>query len=299
MKVSLSFLSSGILNTLSTGYYRPLTLLGGGTNSLAHWNITAAIDVRVRADNGRINTPPVANLISPRGIPLNIPTEIVIPTLDIDNDHVRCRWSNSSLECGDVCYPSTLPSSISLSSNCILNITGTSLTAWYAGSIQVEDFSTSTSTTALSSIPIQFLIYVYAPKICPVPTLTGPSTCIDVQVGVSTTVTLTATNNCGSTSNISDILVQSFTGIVQGSLAAVTPPLVYKRDIVYTPLAIQLGPQIVCAIALDEYVLKISKYDSRLFSVSSTNVPSDQYCITFIVSANTAAAVCSSLMSTT
>ena len=250
----MSFVLSGVLNTLTSDYYRPLTLIGGGTNSLAHWNITAAIDVRVRADNGRINTPPLANLISPRGIPLNIPTTIVISTLDIDSDNVRCRWSNTSVECGDVCYPSSLPSSTSLSSNCIMNITGTSLTAWYAGSIQVEDFSTSMSTTALSSTPIQFLVYVYAPKNCSVPTLTGPSTCIDVQVGVSNTVTLTATNYCGSTSNISDVLVQSFTGIVQGSLAPVTPPFVYKRDITYTPLAAQLGPQIVCAIALDEYV---------------------------------------------
>ena len=252
MEKSFSFLLSGILNTLTSGFYRTLTLIGGNTTSAAHWNITAAIDVRVRADNGRINTPPVANLISPRGIPLNIPTEIVIPTLDIDSDNVRCRWSTSSLECGDVCYPSTVPLSTTLSSNCRLNITGTSLTAWYAGSIQVEDFATSTSTTALSSIPIQFLIYVYAPKNCSVPTLTGPSTCIDVQVAVSYTVTLTATNNCGSTSNISDVLVQSFTGVVQGSLTPVTPPFVYKRDITYTPLATQVGPQIVCAIALDE-----------------------------------------------
>ena len=191
-------------------------------------------------------------MMSPRGIPLNVPTQVLIPTLDLDNDNVRCRWSNSSLECGGVCFPVTIPSSANLFSNCILNITGTSLTDWYAGSVQVEDYYSSSSTVALSSTPVQFLIYVYAPKNCSVPTLTSPSTCVDVQVGVPYTITLTATNNCGSTSNISDIVVQSFAGVVQGSLVQVNPPYKYTRDITYTPTNVQLGLQIMCAVALDE-----------------------------------------------
>ena len=190
--------------------------------------------------------------MSPRGIPLNMPTRIVIPTLDIDSDNVRCRWGNDSLECGDVCFPITLPSSISLSSNCILTITGTSLSSWYAGSIQVEDFYTSSSTAPLSAIPLQFLFYVYAPKNCSVPTLTSSSTCIDVQVGIPYTTILTATYSCGVTSNISDIVVQSFSGVTRGPLVEVTPHSLYTLAITYTPSTIQLGPQILCAIALDK-----------------------------------------------
>ena len=53
---------------------------GNGTFNNAQWNIITVIDVRVRTDNGKINTPPVANLMSPRGIPLHATTQIVIPT---------------------------------------------------------------------------------------------------------------------------------------------------------------------------------------------------------------------------
>ncbi|CAF5144908.1 unnamed protein product, partial [Rotaria sp. Silwood1] len=91
--------SHSIPNTSTAGFYRPLTLSTGGTSTTSRWNITASIDVRVRPDNGLINTPPLANVMSPQGIPLNIPTQIVISTFDIDGDNVRCRWSNSSLEC--------------------------------------------------------------------------------------------------------------------------------------------------------------------------------------------------------
>ncbi|CAF4247375.1 unnamed protein product, partial [Rotaria sordida] len=99
-------------------FYRPLSLTTGGTSTTSRWNITASIDVRVRPDNGLINTPPLVNVMSPQGIPFDISTQIVISTFDIDGDSVQCRWSNSSLECGDVCFPTAIPSSTILSSNC-------------------------------------------------------------------------------------------------------------------------------------------------------------------------------------
>ena len=233
-----------------------LTLSAGGTERYAHWNITAKIDIRPRADNGLINTPPTANVISPYGIPYNIATQIIIPTMDIDGDDVRCRWSTSALECGDVCFPRTIPPSTTLSNDCTLTIIGTSLTGWYCASIQVEDFlNTSTSLQPLSSIPIQFLIYVYATRSCPIPTLTSPSTCVGVQVGIPYTLTLTAINSCGSSSNISDIVIQTFTGIVAGSLILITPnKTVYAMNVTYTPIASQVGLQILCATALDKSV---------------------------------------------
>ncbi|CAF3856291.1 unnamed protein product [Rotaria sp. Silwood1] len=261
--------SHSIPNTSTAGFYRPLTLSTGGTSTTSRWNITASIDVRVRPDNGLINTPPLANVMSPQGIPLNIPTQIVISTFDIDGDNVRCRWSNSSLECGNVCFPTTIPSSTILSSNCTLTITGNVTNSWYCASIQVEDFiDTNLMAVAMSSVPVQFLIYVYPPQNCPVPSLSSPSTCIGVQVGVPYTVTLAAVNNCGSTSNISDIAVQAFSGIVEGPIIQLDPPngTSYEKNITYTPLLSQLGLQILCATALD-----------------NSNIPSAQYCITCIV----------------
>lgn len=246
-------LNSAIPSTATQGYYRALALTSGGTDAQAQWNITTAIDVRPRSDNGWINTPPVATVISPYGIPFNRTTEIPIPTMDIDNDDIRCRWSNSTLECGDVCFPRTIPATTTLSRDCKVTITGTSLTGWYCASIQVEDFINSTSTSPMSSVPVQFLIYVYMPKTCSVPSVTSPATCVGVQVGVSHTFNLTAINNCGLSSNISDIAIQAFLGITRGPLIQVTPNrTVYTMRITYTPTISQVGLQVLCAIALDK-----------------------------------------------
>ena len=253
---SFFFIHSGIASAATSGFYRALTLLNGTIVTNAHWNISATIDIRPRADNGLINTPPVAGVMSPYGIPYNVPTQIVISNMDVDGDDVRCRWGNSSAECGGVCYPLTTPTGTTLSSNCTLTITGTSMSGWYCAAIQVEDFlSTSTSLAPMSSIPIQFLIYVYQPQNCSAPLLTSPSTCVGVQVGLPTTVTYTVINSCGSSSNISSIAVESFFGIVQGSLVLNTlNGTVYEMNITYTPLASQVGLQILCAAALDKSV---------------------------------------------
>lgn len=139
--------------------------------------------------------------MSPYGIPYNITTQIIIPTMGIDNDDVRCRWSNSTIECGDVCFPRTILPTATLSKDCILTITGLKINDWYCAPIQVEDFINKTTTIPLSSVPVQFLIYVYQPKNCSIPILTSSLPCIGVQVGIPYTFTLTAINQCGSSSN--------------------------------------------------------------------------------------------------
>jgi hypothetical protein len=109
----------------------------------------------------------------------------------------------------------------------------------------------------MSSTAVQFLIYVYQPKNCSIPTLTSPSTCVGAQVGLPTTVTLTVINSCGSSSNTSSIAVQYFSGIVKGPLVLITPnKTIYEMNITYTPLASQVGLQILCAAALDKSVNK-------------------------------------------
>ena len=57
------------------------------------WSITSYINLRRRAD-GSINTPPVANIVSPQFAIVNRSTQIEIPVSDANpGDHVRCRWS--------------------------------------------------------------------------------------------------------------------------------------------------------------------------------------------------------------
>lgn len=115
--------------------FRTLNLPGSGGSALG-WSISAVIDLRMRAD-GTYNTPPKATMISPIYIPVGIQQKISVPTIDADNDNVRCRFASGANECGSVCPPSSLPSGTSMSTNCTLTITGAAAGDWYAVAIQV------------------------------------------------------------------------------------------------------------------------------------------------------------------
>jgi hypothetical protein len=63
------------------------------TQSGLEWSIVSFIDLRMRPD-GFINTPPVANIVSPQYVTVNKTAQIVIPVSDVNtDDDVRCRWS--------------------------------------------------------------------------------------------------------------------------------------------------------------------------------------------------------------
>lgn len=117
--------------------WRPLTLPPGNSGSKA-WSLSCTIDLRLRQD-GTINNPPVAAIISPIYIPVGIQQSIFIPTIDADNDQVRCRFAlNGSNECADVCPPASLPNGTIMLSNCTLFITGANVNDWYAVAIMVS-----------------------------------------------------------------------------------------------------------------------------------------------------------------
>jgi hypothetical protein len=122
--------------TFSSNTWRPLTLPPYNSTSKS-WNITCVIDIRLRPD-GTFNHPPVATIISPIYIPVGIQESIFIPTIDADNDQVRCRFANGPGECADVCPPTSLPNGTILFSNCTLLITGVNVTDWYAVVIMVR-----------------------------------------------------------------------------------------------------------------------------------------------------------------
>jgi len=118
---------------------------GGGWQALAlgssmGWSVSSVIDLRVRSDNGLINTPPVATCISYISVPVNVSQTIQIPVLDADNDFIRCRFANGSIECMNTCPPGSLPPGTSLSSSCILTITGPIVNVYYLVAMQVNSF---------------------------------------------------------------------------------------------------------------------------------------------------------------
>ncbi len=138
-----------------------LAIGGGGT-----WTVTGQINLAIRPD-GIINTSPVTSTLPVFYRTVNVQHVHIIQMSDADStDTLKCRWSTSNSpvnfntydECGSVCSPS-LPTFSLYPNNCTLVYTITSLGGYYAVAVQIEDFFTSTSTTPMSSVPIQFLFY--------------------------------------------------------------------------------------------------------------------------------------------
>ncbi|CAM4767846.1 unnamed protein product [Rotaria magnacalcarata] len=267
--------------------WRTLSLPTGSPTSKG-WSISCTIDLRIRSDTSKLNTPPVANIISPIAIPVGVQQSLIIQTIDSDNDVVRCRFADTPTECADVCPPSSLPNNtILISSNCTLLITGAKVHDWYAVAIQIEDFASANSTTPLSSVPVQILVNVYASPNCTItPRLYGSTnqtgTCQSLQVGQLYATMLYAENYCSNYSvTIEDIATLSFPIVIKSNLIRNTSTL-YSVGLTWTPTANEIGSQILCAVAID-----------------SQNVQSNQYCVAFAVSQNGSAACPEDVLETT
>ncbi|UJR07628.1 hypothetical protein I4U23_011917 [Adineta vaga] len=250
--------------------WRPLA-----TDTNAGWAIGTRIIVKPRSDTGYFNSAPVATVMSPINIPYNKTIRIVIPVADADSDFIRCRWANKSNginECRDVCPPNSLPPHSMIYPNCTIIITGRNLSDWYAVAITVEDFINSSSTTALSSVPVQFLVYVISASSCSaLPEIIGlplEQSCMPIRVGQTLISQLKAQNNCGPNVTIVDISTLSFAGMIASNITKENSTIYYKT-LTWTPTIAQLGYQLMCAMAFD-----------------SENAQSAQYCFKFYVSQN-------------
>ncbi|CAF1461203.1 unnamed protein product [Adineta ricciae] len=251
--------------------WRPLE---NSMGSPPDWSIVCGIDLRRRPD-GIINTPPQSNVASPQYVIVNTTKEIQIHVSDINqSDDVRCRWSqkNNSLgtdECADVCYPDLMPNTTSLS-NCVLSFFGPTPNVWYAIALQIEDFINTTSTVPMSSIPIQFLIYVSPIPKCTKPPLLLPIVdCLEVNINVPINLTLYAFNSCNNTKIIiGDISSTINTAGVQMSdvINSTTNTSLVYVIITWTPQIKHIGLQYFCTIAY-----------------TNERVQSDQYCMTFYI----------------
>ena len=119
---------------------------------------------------------------------------------------------------------------------------------------------TNISTTPMSSVPIQFLVYVYATPSCTFKPLLISSlnsdSCQGVQVGVDFTMTLTAINRCGSGQVISDIATLSFPIIIKSALVQdATNTSLWSMKVTWMPTANQVGSQVFCAVAANKSVI--------------------------------------------
>ena len=84
---------------------------------------------------------------------------ITIPVTDPDNDIVKCRWAESS-ECADFCDGTGIPGAVLDSDTCTIRYQASDGTGYKAIALMIEDF-TACSQSPLSSVALQFIIYVF------------------------------------------------------------------------------------------------------------------------------------------
>ncbi|CAF1201607.1 unnamed protein product [Rotaria sp. Silwood1] len=121
----------------------------------------------------------------------------------------------------------------------------------------VEDFINETSMTPMSSVPVQFLIYVQPQPACSIePVIIPLDRCLEVQAGVTISFNLSAINLCDqSVATLIAIIVSSgISGVTYGNLThSSTNSSIYYVMFTWTPQANQIGVQQLCTVAYTRY----------------------------------------------
>ncbi|CAF0814037.1 unnamed protein product [Adineta steineri] len=246
----------------SSAWFLALYIGSGG-----NWAIVNRMNLASRPD-GYINSSPVTTTLPVVFYPRGTRVTHVVQMADNDaTDYLVCRWSNKNIttnynrvdECGGVC--SGLPTGTILTgTNCTLSFTLPTAKIYYGCALQIEDFFSSTYTTPMSSVPIQFLFYAYnvsAGACATAPAIIGvrPNrACIGVPYGVQLTETIEIQTYCpGQT--IVDLVTSSPIGMTHSAISNPSPNL-WIMTLTWTPIASQDGPQGFCAGAIDNSSLQ-------------------------------------------
>ena len=120
-------------------------------------------------------------------------------------------------------------------------------------SLQIEDFINETSITPMSSIPVQFLIYVTPVPVCSQsPVIIFLISCAEITVGTLTNFNISVLNLCNpAVVNIADVIAtDNSIGIQMGNLTSspLNASISYK-SLTWTPQISQIGSQQLCMIA--------------------------------------------------
>ncbi|CAF1405774.1 unnamed protein product, partial [Adineta steineri] len=246
-------------------------LVVGGSKG---WSVVCLVNTNLRPD-GYINSSPIAVSLPIVYKEINIQQVHVVQMSDFDRtDTLRCRWANKSGnfngadECDGVCYG--IPGASLIGDNCTLVFTLTNAGVYAAAALQIEDYYSSSYTTPMSSVPIQFLFYGYA---APTGSCTTPPAiignrpnraCIGTPIGSNVTEYIIVQVYCPGHA-IVDLVSSAPTGMKKSGIIN-SSPNVYEIILSWIPIAAQYGPQSFCAGAIDTIQLQ-----------------SNQWCITFLV----------------
>ncbi|XP_052696969.1 uncharacterized protein LOC128175386 isoform X6 [Crassostrea angulata] len=247
-------------------------------NSDSSWTIGTRIDLAYRQDIGRVNTSPVTAMQPIVRLQRGCSHSIKIPVADDDGDDIRCRWAVSSPtdECDGIC--GSLFGAVLHQSTCTLNYSAsTSTSGYYAVAIQIEDFASSSSSTPLSSIPLQFLVEIFDSNsgCASAPTFISPTPpnggCYEAVQGVALTIEIRI--RTGTTSQrIEEVTTQTPVGVTKSSIQSISSTDYYVI-LSWTPASTQQGSYIICFTAEDNLGLTTESRCITWNAVRSSTLP--------------------------
>ncbi|XP_015762912.1 PREDICTED: uncharacterized protein LOC107341958 [Acropora digitifera] len=228
------------------------------------------VNLTVRDDTGRMNTSPVTTMTPIVRLKFGCNHTIFIPVTDADNDEVRCRWATGYGECGGICGGNGIPNAWMHARECKITYSATEYTGFYAAPVMIEDFATPTATQALSSIPLQFLVYVFkSNEGCDErPNFTketrAEGSCIGIPPG-GTYFDRIIVRAGGPSKSIVEITTSSPTGFIKSPVAQNAPQESYV-NVTWTPTTSQIEAKLFCFTGLE-----------------NSGITTDQRCVTLLV----------------
>ncbi|KAH3689784.1 hypothetical protein DPMN_194679 [Dreissena polymorpha] len=236
------------------------------------WKLQTTVDLRDRSDTSAPNHSPIIPSKPVYFIKYGCTGDIVLPTIDADNDTVTCRWSVGN-ECSDICHDNghaqiaTLnEETCTLIINANLKINGT-----YAVAITIEDRPKATITiggssypagTIISSVPLQFILVTpdMPSRNCddkpefvePTPSQTDP---LVFQIGDVVFLSFYATSRSARITAFT--LLDPPLNVQQSALRNDDRfrPGVFAVDLSWIPTGADIGQKKICVEATDEYLL--------------------------------------------
>ncbi|XP_063402647.1 uncharacterized protein LOC134686779 [Mytilus trossulus] len=228
-----------------------VSLVEGGSS----WSVMATANLTVRSDTGLINSPPIFAMQPVIRLKQSCSYSIKIPVIDEDGDFVKCRWATNSsgvIECGQAC--SGLSNSILDEENCTVTYNAMGAPGWYVVALQIEDFATRQYTNPLSSLPLQFMVYIYSfSTSCDSKPVIETNVADGSVIQIYMNITYQQTIIASSLSSIAAINTVSPLGMTKSEL------LTYGAsnnksyiDVTWIPTETQVGSHIFCYTAFDD-----------------------------------------------
>ena len=205
-------------------------------------NVSTTFSTIPRTDTGIINSTPRAITSPVLRVKEGCNHTIAIPVTDPDNDIIRCRWAVGS-ECADIC--NSIPGAVLDQDSCTITYKATKGTGYKAVALMIEDFTIGSS-SPLSSVALQFLVYVFSstqpcsssPAFIP-PTIQEDA-CIAIPPG-ETFHTQIIADSLSPDVSISEIETVSPAGMIKGIISQVMSSNLYHMNISWTPNANQMN----------------------------------------------------------